>query len=313
MKLLKDKVILITGGTGSFGNAVVDKLLPLHPKKIIIFSRDELKQELMRNKYATSTLHFVIGDIRDRESLDRAMVGVDYVFHAAALKQVPAGEIYPMEYIKTNTLGGINVIDSAIKAKVKRVVVLTTDKAVYPVNAMGMSKALMEKYMTSMSKNKTTILCGVRYGNVLYSRGSVVPFFVSLIKEGKPLQITNPNMTRFLLTLPDAVDLVLETLERGESSKIYIRRSPACTIETLAMALSEIFNYPYFKVVGMRTGEKVHETLVASEMLTDESLFTSENTRQLNVSQTKKLLLTVPEIQEERREYEKRQRHSQKV
>jgi len=294
-KHLKNKVILITGGTGSFGNAVTERLLPLNLKKIIIFSRDELKQEVMRNHYESKLLHFAIGDIRDKDSIDKAMLGVDYVFHAAALKQVPAGEIYPMEYIKTNILGSDNVFTSAIKHKVKRVVILSTDKAVYPINAMGMSKALMEKIMVAYSDKSDTIFCGVRYGNVLYSRGSVVPYFVSLIKKNKPLQITNPDMTRFLLTLSDAVDLVLETLVSGQRGQMYVRRSPACTVKTLAEALCEIYKYKEgFKVVGIRIGEKIHETLIASE---DQEPFTSENTTRLNVEETKQLLLTLSEIQ----------------
>lgn len=298
--MLKGKTILITGGTGSFGNTVVKRLISLKPKKIIIFSRDELKQEIMRKTYNNSILEFVIGDIRDRESIDKAMEGVDYVFHAAAFKQVPMCEIFPMEAIKTNILGGANVIESAIEHNVKRVVVLTTDKAVYPINAMGMSKALMEKIMISY-KSKT-ILCGVRYGNVLYSRGSVLPYFVSLIKQNKPLRVTDPNMTRFLLTLNDATDLVLETLENGKNGQIYVRRSPACTMGVLTLAMCEIFNHDKgYEVVGMRTGEKIHETLIADEY----NPFTSENTRRLNIEETKKLLLSLPEIQEERRDFEK--------
>lgn len=293
MANIKDKIILITGGTGSFGNAVTKKLLKLNPKKVIIFSRDELKQEIMRNFYVDPRLHFIIGDIRDKEAIEKAMSGVDYVFHAAAYKQVPMCEIYPLEAAKTNVFGGSNVIEAAIKHNVKRVVILTTDKAVFPINAMGMSKALMEKIMIAASHNSKTILCGVRYGNVLYSRGSVIPFFVSLIKKNEPLQITNPKMTRFLLTLDDATDLVLETLVSGKPGEIYVRRSPACTIETLAKAMCELFNYDKgFKIVGSRVGEKIHETLIASEN------FTSENTRQLNVEETKQLLLTLPEIQD---------------
>src|SRR3990167_4656833 len=291
--MITNKTIAITGGTGSFGNAVVKRLLPLKPKRVIIFSRDELKQEIMRNTYNNPILDFVIGDIRDIDSLDKAMMGVDYVFHAAALKQVPAGEINPMEYIKTNTLGGANVIESAIEHRVKRVVVLTTDKAVYPINAMGMSKALMEKIMVSRSGESDTIICGVRYGNVLYSRGSVVPYFVSLIKQNKPLRITDPTMTRFLITLPDAVELVLEALENGETGKIYVRRSPACTIQTLATAINELFNKKDIEYIGTKPGEKIHETLIADEN------FTSENTKQLNVEETKRLLLTLPEIKAE--------------
>lgn len=295
--MFRNKTILITGGTGSFGNTVVRRLLKLQPKKIIIFSRDELKQEIMRNTYNSPLLHFVIGDIRDYESIETAMKGVDYVFHAAALKQVPACEIYPEEAIKTNTLGGINVMKAAMKAKVKRVVVLTTDKAVFPINTMGMSKALMEKAMVAFSKQSKTVLCGVRYGNVMYSRGSVIPFFVSLIKKGEALKITDPNMTRFLITLDDAVDLVLETLKGGKTGQIYIRKSPACTMLTLARAISQIFEVKNVcKIVGVRTGEKIHETLVEG--------YTSDNARQLNVEQVKKLLLTLPEIQDERRNYE---------
>lgn len=295
MANIKNKVILITGGTGSFGNAVIKKLLPLNPKRIIVFSRDELKQEIMRNTYKSPLLHFVIGDIRDRDSLDKAMPGTDFVFHSAAFKQVPMCEIYPLEAVKTNVIGGSNVLESAIKHNVKRVVVLTTDKAVYPINAMGMSKALMEKIMISLSQSSKTILCGVRYGNVLYSRGSVIPYFVSLIKKDEPLQVTNPDMTRFLLSLPDAVDLVLETLVTGERGKIYVRRSPACTIETLAQALCELFKHDKgYKIVGIRTGEKIHETLIASET----EPFTSESTKRLTVEETKTLLLSLPEIQD---------------
>ena len=198
-----------------------------------------------------------------------------------------------MEYIKTNTLGGANVIESAIEHRVKRVVVLTTDKAVYPINAMGMSKALMEKIMVSRSGESDTIICGVRYGNVLSSRGSVVPYFFSLIKQNKPLRITDPTMTRFLITLPDAVELVLEALENGETGKIYVRRSPACTIQTLATAINELFNNKDIEYIGTKPGEKIHETLIADEN------FTSENTKQLNVEETKRLLLTLPEIKAE--------------
>lgn len=291
-KALRNKVILVTGGTGSFGNAVVKKLLEYDVRSIIIFSRDELKQEIMRNTYINKKLKFVIGDIRDLDSLNHAMPGVDYVFHAAAYKQVPMCEIYPLEAVKTNVIGGSNVIESCIRNGVKRLVVLTTDKAVYPINAMGMSKALMEKIMISRS-NESTILCGVRYGNVMYSRGSVIPYFVSLIKKGEPLQITNPDMTRFLLTLDDAVELVLDAIVSGERGKIYVKRSPACTMETLAQALCELFNYDKgYKIVGIRTGEKIHETLIADEI----NPLTSENTVRLNVSETKALLLKLPEI-----------------
>ncbi len=292
---LNNKVIIIFGGTGSFGNAVVKRLIPLNPKRIIIFSRDEKKQDAMRNEYLNPLLHFIIGDVRDKDSVRKAMQGVDYVFHAAALKQVPSCEEYPLEAVKTNILGSTNVMEAAVEAKVKRLVILTTDKAVYPINAMGMTKALMEKIMVSLSKDSFTILCGVRYGNVLYSRGSVVPYFISLIKKNQPLQITNPNMTRFLLTLDDAVDLVLKTLEVGERGKIYYLGAPAATIKTIAEALCEIFDYPKsFEIVGAREGEKIHETLVASEV---SKPFTSEDARRLNIEETKELLLTLPEIQ----------------
>lgn len=291
---LGKKTILITGGTGSFGNTVVKRLLPLKPKKIIIFSRDELKQEEMRNRYNSPILHWVIGDTRDYTSINDAMKGVDYVFHAAAYKQVPMCEIYPMEAVKTNVLGSENVFRAADENKVKRVVALTTDKAVYPINAMGMSKALMEKIMISYSKKSQTIFCGVRYGNVLASRGSVIPFFLSLIKAGKPLEVTNPDMTRFLLTLDDAVDLVLETLVNGEQGEIYVRKAPACTTGDLAVAISDLFEHEDYVVTGIREGEKIHETLIASET----EPFTSEITERLDVDKVKKLLLTLPEIRE---------------
>ena len=300
-KYLKGKVILITGGTGSFGTTVVKRLLTLEPKKIIIFSRDEKKQEDMRNTYKSPLLYYIIGDIRDEQAIDRAMEGVDYVFHAAALKQVPSCEVYPLEAIKTNTIGAWNVMFYAAKNNVKRVVILTTDKAVYPINAMGISKAMMEKLMISCSKDFKTIYCGVRYGNVLYSRGSVIPYFVSLIKKGEPLRVTNLKMTRFLLPLEDAVELVLETLINGKTGQIYVRNSPACTMETLAKAMCELFKYDKgYKEIGARDGEKTHETLIASERVP----LTSENTERLDVEQTKQLLLTLPEIQEERRIYE---------
>jgi len=293
---MKNKTILITGGTGSFGNALTDRLLPLHPKKVVIFSRDEKKQDDMRKKYQSKLLDFIIGDVRDKSTVDGAMVGVDYVFHAAALKQVPTCELFPLEAVKTNTIGSANVIQSAIEHKVKRLVILSTDKAVYPINAMGMSKGLMEKIMIAYSKNKDTVLCGVRYGNVLFSRGSVIPYFISLIKKGEPLRVTNPEMTRFLLPLDDAISLVLETMAHGKRGEVYVRRSPACTIETLAKAICEMFHYDKgYVITGMRTGEKIHETLVATEG----NPFTSENTKRLGVKETKELLLTVPEIREE--------------
>jgi UDP-N-acetylglucosamine 4,6-dehydratase len=335
MNQLKNKIILITGGTGSFGNAVTDRLLPLKPKRIIIFSRDEKKQDDMRNLYNSPLLKFVIGDVRDRESVERVMQGVDYVFHAAALKQVPACEFFPIEAVKTNVLGASNVINAAIKCKVKRLVILSTDKAVYPINAMGMSKALMEKTMIAASKeSKTTILCGTRYGNVMYSRGSVLPYFMALIKKGEPLRITHPQMTRFLLSLEDAVDLVLYALSEGGNGYMYIRKAPSCTIETLAKAMCELFDHRQGYIeVGVRAGEKTNETLVSAEELIrakdqgeyyavppesqqldyDKYLlaakkedhsetpvsYTSANTQILDVEETKQLLLKLPEIDKE--------------
>lgn len=336
---IKDKVILITGGTGSFGNSVIGKLLELRPKKIIIFSRDEKKQYDMRNYYHNELLRFIIGDVREPESIEKYIQGVDYVFHAAALKQVPNCEFFPMEAVKTNILGASNVINAAINNKVKKLVILSTDKAVYPINAMGMSKALMEKVMIASSKmimhreNTQTVLCGVRYGNVLYSRGSVLPYFISLMKQNKKLAITHPDMTRFLLPLPNAVDLVLFALVNGENGHMYVRKSPACTIQTLAEAVCKIFNYKKgYEKVGIRSGEKMHETLVSKEELFrakeleeyynippesqgldyNQYLFdggkvdvdkiqpyTSFNTQRLNVKETIDLLLTLPEIQEE--------------
>jgi len=292
MNIIKNKVVMITGGTGSFGNALTDRLLTLKPKRIVIFSRDEKKQSDMRNKYNNPLLYFVIGDIRDKQSVDSVMGGVDYVFHAAALKQVPACEYWPLEAVKTNVLGGANVMQSAIEHKVKKVVILSTDKAVYPINAYGMTKGLMEKLMVAYSKNTKTVLCGVRYGNVMYSRGSVIPFFISLIKQNKPLEITDPDMTRFLFPLSSAVDLVLKTLKTGETGKMYIKKSPACTVRVLGEALSLVFHVPFrYKIVGLRIGEKMHETLIEG--------YTSENAPQLNVQQVKKLLLTLPEIREQ--------------
>lgn len=336
---LNGKVILITGGTGSFGNSVVEKLEEFSPKEIRIFSRDEKKQFDMRNKYNAKHIKFIVGDVRDKYSVRRAMEGVDYVFHAAALKQVPSCEFFPMEAVKTNIIGAHNVLEEAITHKVKRVVILSTDKAVYPINAMGMSKALMEKTMVATArtlnkeKSNSTTLCGVRYGNVLYSRGSVLPYFVEQLKHNKVLTVTNFDMTRFLLPLREAVNLVLYALAFGENGDMYIRKSPACTLETLAEAITRIFNYSKgYKAVGIRAGEKMHETLLAREELiraVDQGdyyrippesqdldynkyffqgdkikmdqieAYTSENTERLDVDSTIKLLLTLPEIQEE--------------
>ena len=337
---IKNKIILITGGTGSFGAIVVRELLTLGPKKIIIFSRDEKKQDDMRNIYNNSLLKFVIGDVRDKESVDKIVRGVDYIFHAAALKQVPVCEFFPMEAVKTNIFGMQNIINASLHHQVKRVTILSTDKAVYPINTMGMTKALMEKIMIAESKNylaengnMSTIFSGVRYGNVLYSRGSVLPYFISQIKQNRKLSVTHFGMTRFLLSLSDAVDLVFYALTRGENGHIYIRKSPACTIEVLAKAVCKIFKHKQgYEEVGVRAGEKMHETLVSREerfrakdegnyynvppesqgldynkyLLRGEKLnaetsepYTSENTERLNVNQTIQLLLTLPEIQKE--------------
>ncbi len=342
-KKIKGAVILITGGTGSFGNTVVGKLLQLKPKRIVIFSRDEKKQFDMRNKFDNPLLKFVIGDVRDKESVDRVMEGIDYVFHAAALKQVPTCEFFPMEAVKTNVMGTENVLSAARKHKVKRVVVLSTDKAVYPINVIGLSKAMMEKIMISEAKNfeeegkKETVFCGVRYGNVLYTRGSVLPYFMNLMKQNKKLSVTHFDMTRFLLPLSQAVDLVLHALVYGENGYIYVRKSPACTLETLAQSMCEIFNYsPGFYAVGIRAGEKMHETLITQEEFirakstgdyykippesqgldynkyfykgekTDVKIitsYTSENTKRLTVKQTKEMLLKLPEIQSELKQW----------
>lgn len=260
--------ILITGGTGSFGEAAVTQLLQTDIKEIRIFSRDEKKQDDLRKKLKNPKVKFYIGDVRDKISIESAMIGVDYVFHAAALKQVPTGEFFPWEVIKTNSLGALNVIDSAVKHKIKKLIVLSTDKAVYPINAMGMSKALMEKIMIAKSRetNHKTLLCGTRYGNVMGSRGSVIPLFVKQIKENKPLTITNPEMTRFMMTLEGAVELVLYAFEHGKPGDIFVKKAPACTIHDLAKALLELYNSKNeIKIIGTRHGEKQHESLVNRE------------------------------------------------
>ncbi|MBJ8361516.1 UDP-N-acetylglucosamine 4,6-dehydratase/5-epimerase [Citrobacter cronae] len=268
--MFKNKVLLITGGTGSFGNAVLRRFLDTDIAEIRIFSRDEKKQDDMRKKYNNSKLKFYIGDVRDYQSILNATRGVDFLYHAAALKQVPSCEFHPMEAVKTNVLGTENVLEAAIANGVKRVVCLSTDKAVYPINAMGISKAMMEKVIVAKSRNvdKTkTVICGTRYGNVMASRGSVIPLFVDLIKEGKPLTITDPNMTRFMMTLDDAVDLVLYAFEHGNNGDIFVQKAPAATIETLAIALKELMEIPEHPVhiIGTRHGEKLYEALLSRE------------------------------------------------
>lgn len=268
--MFKNKTLLITGGTGSFGNAILRRFLKTDIGEIRIFSRDEKKQDDMRKKYNDSKLKFYIGDVRDYQSILNATRGVDFLYHAAALKQVPSCEFHPMEAVKTNVLGTENVLEAAIANGVKRVVCLSTDKAVYPINAMGISKAMMEKVIVAKSRNvdKTkTVICGTRYGNVMASRGSVIPLFVDLIKEGKPLTITDPNMTRFMMTLDDAVDLVLYAFEHGNNGDIFVQKAPAATIETLAVALKELMDLPKHPVniIGTRHGEKLYEALLSRE------------------------------------------------
>nr|AAV74535.1 FnlA [Escherichia coli]AAX58767.1 Fnl1 [Escherichia coli]AFD18618.1 FnlA [Escherichia coli]AFD18633.1 FnlA [Escherichia coli]AFD18648.1 FnlA [Escherichia coli] len=276
--MFKDKILLITGGTGSFGNAVLNRFLSTDVKEIRIFSRDEKKQDDMRKNYNNKKLKFYIGDVRDYRSILNATRGVDFIYHAAALKQVPSCEFHPVEAVKTNVLGTENVLEAAIANEVKRVVCLSTDKAVYPINAMGISKAMMEKVMVAKSRNvdcNKTVICGTRYGNVMASRGSVIPLFVDLIKSGKPLTITDPNMTRFMMTLEDAVDLVLYAFEHGNNGDIFVQKAPAATIETLATALKDLLNAAHHPVniIGTRHGEKLFEALLSrEEMLSAEDM-----------------------------------------
>lgn len=268
--MLKDKVLMITGGTGSFGNTVLNRFLNTEIKEIIIFSRDEKKQEDMRIEYRNPKIRFHIGDVRSYHSINNAMAGVDYVFHAAALKQVPSCEFYPMEAVATNVNGTENVLNAAEANGVKRVVVLSTDKAVYPINAMGISKAMAEKVMVAkarqMLQRRGTIMCATRYGNVMASRGSVIPLFIEKIKAGIPLRVTDPNMTRFLMSLEESVDLVLHAFEHGQQGDIFVQKAPASTVGDLALALQKLFdkNVPT-EIMGTRHGEKLYETLVSRE------------------------------------------------
>lgn len=329
--MFKDKVLMITGGTGSFGNAVLNRFLHTdHFKEIRIFSRDEKKQDDMRNELKNDKIKFHIGDVRDYISVERAMRGVDYVFHAAALKQVPSCEFFPLEATKTNVFGTQNVIDAAFAHKVKKVICLSTDKAAYPINAMGISKALMEKVAIAASRNTAgTTVCLTRYGNVMASRGSVIPLFLKQIQEGKTLTITDPNMTRFLMSLDEAVELVLFAFEHGKPGDLFVNKAPAGSIGDLAQALKEICNADNeVKVIGTRHGEKLYETLCTREEMAkaddmgnfyripadNRSLnysqyfsegmehvslvedYHSHNTEQLDVEATKKLLLKLPLI-----------------
>ena len=328
------EVVLVTGGTGSFGKAMVNKLLAEGYREIRILSRDEAKQEEMRISYSRPELKFYIGDVRDRASVDKAMKGVNLVFHAAALKQVPSCEFFPMEAVKTNIIGSQNVIDSAIEAGVKSLVCLSTDKAVMPVNAMGMSKAMMEKVAQASSRqlgdNDTVISC-VRYGNVMCSRGSVIPLFIKQIKEGKPLTLTEPTMTRFMLSLNDAIELVAFAFENASQGDIFIKKAPACTVKLLAETLLEVFDADNeIRVIGWRHGEELYETLAsAEELLRSDDMgeyyrvsydnrdlnyakfftegdveeantedYHSHNTYQLTKEELKDLLLTLPEVRE---------------
>jgi UDP-N-acetylglucosamine 4,6-dehydratase len=333
--MFKDKRLLITGGTGSFGNAVLNRFLNTGISEIRIFSRDEKKQDDMRRHYNSPKIKFYIGDVRDANSIDRAMHDVDFVFHAAALKQVPSCEFFPVEAVKTNILGTDNVLQAAEKYRVKRVVVLSTDKAAYPINAMGMSKALMEKVMVARSRSNDAsrqIFCGTRYGNVMASRGSVIPLFIEQIKADKPLTITDPNMTRFMMTLGDAVDLVLYAFTHCIPGDIFVQKAPAATIEILAKAMLELYkSKSEIKVIGTRHGEKLYETLVNredmvkaqdlgnyyripadnrdlnyaqyfSEGIPDVSKFDeyhSNNTRILDIEEMKELLMKLPVIRKD--------------
>jgi UDP-glucose 4-epimerase len=270
--MFDDKVLLITGGTGSFGNAVLNRYLSTGVREIRIFSRDEKKQDDMRQTYKNPKIFYFIGDVRDPASVDNAMHGVDYVFHAAALKQVPSCEFFPMEAIRTNVIGCANVINSAIRFGVEKVIILSTDKAVYPINAMGISKAMGEKIMIAASRNLNgsgTVLCGTRYGNVMASRGSVIPLFIDQIKSGKPVTITDPDMTRFMMTLDDAIDLVVFAFEHGQNGDMFVQKASASTMRTLAWALLELFRANNeIRIIGTRHGEKKHETLVNREEMT---------------------------------------------
>lgn len=267
--MFKDKILLITGGTGSFGNAVMERFLFTDIKEIRIFSRDEKKQDDMRKRYNNDKLKFYIGDVRDLASVKYAMNDVDYVFHAAALKQVPSCEFFPMEAVKTNIIGTENVLNASIGCGVKKVICLSTDKAAYPINAMGISKAMMEKVFVAKAKTVSpdkTLICGTRYGNVMCSRGSVIPLFVEQIKAGKPLTVTDPHMTRFLMSLEDAVELVVFAFQNANAGDIMVQKAPASTIEDLAQALKELFNADNeVKIIGTRHGEKEFETLLTRE------------------------------------------------
>jgi len=333
--MFDNRVLLVTGGTGSFGNAVIRRFLKTQIREIRVFSRDEKKQDDMRREYGSRTLSFYIGDVRHPDSLRDAMAGVDYVFHAAALKQVPSCEFYPLEAMRTNSLGTENVMDAAVANRVKRVIILSTDKAVYPINAMGMSKALAERLMVAKSRvawGAGTTLCGTRYGNVMASRGSVIPLFIQQIKEGVPLTITDPAMTRFMMSIDDAVDLVLYAFRHASPGDIFVQKAPAATIETLALALKKLFKADNpIKIIGTRHGEKLYETLLTREemqkaedcgdyyripadtrdlnyemffsegtpAIAEQEDYNSHNTRRLDVDAMAEMLLKLKSVQDE--------------
>lgn len=341
MSIFKDKTLLITGGTGSFGNAVLKRFLDSDIKEIRIFSRDEKKQDEMRHRLQSPKVNFIIGDVRDFDSINNAMAGVDYVFSAAALKQVPACEFYPLQAVRTNILGSENVLEAAVRNGVKRVVVLSTDKAAYPVNTMGMTKALMEKLAIAKSrdhraKESGTVICATRYGNVMCSRGSIIPLFIEQIRSKKPMTVTVPEMTRFMMSLDQAVDLVLFAFEHANPGDLFVQKAPAATIETLAQAVKEIFDYDGpINIIGARHGEKMYETLCTSEEMVkaedmgdfyrvpadfrdlnydraiadyghrvDRIQYNSDNTTRLDVEQMKELLLSLDYVRDELKKYE---------
>ena len=336
--MFKDKILLITGGTGSFGGAVLRRFLTTNIKEIRIFSRDELKQDDMRRYYGSAKLKFYIGDVRDKNSIDDVMRGVDYVFHAAALKQVPSCEFYPMQAVKTNVIGTENVLNSAIDFGIEKVICLSTDKAVYPITAMGASKAMMEKVIVAKGRNvKDTMIACTRYGNVMASRGSVIPLFIEQIRNGLPMTVTDPNMTRFMMSLDQAVDLVLFAFENGESGDIFVQKAPAATVELLAHTLKNLLGKPknVVKVIGTRHGEKLYETLLTKEemvkaidlgdyyrvpsdarnlnynqffedgeeVITQAHEYHSHNTHRLNEEELRELLLNLKEIEDDVKEF----------
>ena len=337
--MFNNKTLLITGGTGSFGNAVLRRFLKTDIAEIRIFSRDELKQDDMRKRYNDEKIKFYLGDVRDVNSLDDAIKGVDYIFHAAALKQVPSCEFYPMQAVSTNVIGTENVLNTAIKYGVKKVIVLSTDKAVYPINAMGISKAMMEKVSVAKSRNlndNETIICCTRYGNVMASRGSVIPLFIKQIKDGKAITITDPKMTRFMMSLDEAVDLVKFAFNNGKNGDIFVQKSPATTIELLAKALTNVLNKPKhaIKIIGTKHGEKLYETLLTreemvnavdmdkyykipsdtrdlnyskyfedGEVITEADDYNSHNTYRLNLNELEKMVLDLKEIQGDLKEF----------